>query len=281
MRLAVFFQKAIPHHCITKIFGFLANCRWPFLKNALIKKYMKVYNIDLSIAEESNYKNYKTFNDFFIRPLKTECRPINADDNAIVSPVDGTLYQIGKINENPMCHAKGFEFSLSSLLAHKDIYSNSFIGGDFLCMYLSPQDYHRVHMPFTGKLLKSSYIPGKLFSVNPELLNEIPEVFALNERLICLFETKLGPMVIILIGAMNVASIHTVWAGAINSEHSKRIVDTDYTHETIILEKGKELGHFQMGSTIICLFLKNKINWASSTAINTHKKYGEILARVL
>jgi phosphatidylserine decarboxylase len=179
----------------------------------------------------------------------------------------------------PMFHAKGFEFSLEDLLVKK-AYSTVFHQNQFFCMYLSPNDYHRVHIPLSGRLLETVYVPGDYYSVNPEVLAKIPGVFAKNERLICLFETEFGPMIYVMVGAMCVSSIYTIWAGRINEQRKGEIIETDYKQEKIYLNKGEELGHFQMGSTVIVFLPDAPIVFDKDLAPGQHCLLGEKIANI-
>ena len=210
-KIHIFLQKILPQHGLSTFAGWVANCRIKWLKNFLIKDFIRRYKVDLSIAKDENIENYPDFNSFFTRKLKNAARPIVAGNNKITSPVDGTISQIGKIKEGSIIQAKNHTYSLKDLLAGREDLTKDFFNGGFATLYLAPKDYHRVHMPVSGTLTETIYIPGKLFSVNQETTNNLENLFALNERLVCIFETKSGPFAVILVGAMLVSGIETVW----------------------------------------------------------------------
>jgi len=257
MSLFIFLQHIAPQHLLSRIMGTLADTRQTWLKNFFIQKFIKRYHIDLSEAIIKNPADYPSFNDFFTRQLDMQFRPEAEGNNTILSPVDGIISQIGFIQDKQLIQAKGYEFSLEELLG-RDNCAEQFANGTFATLYLAPRHYHRVHMPLGGRLIKTIYIPGKLFSVNPATTHAIPNLFGQNERLVCLFETKAGLMAVILVGAMIVGSIQTVWMEqpVRESEPGVRAFPNG-----IQLEKGAELGCFKMGSTVIVLFLKDSTTW--------------------
>ena len=228
----VLLQYLIPQHLLSRLIGILANSHLAWLKNLMIASFIKYYNVDLSSAEETNISKYATFNDFFTRKLKDSNRPISQNENTIVSPADGIISQIGDINNDLLLQAKGHKYNLNSLLTEENLASR-FVDGKFATIYLSPKDYHRVHMPITGTLQEMIYVPGKLFSVNAETAEQVPNLFARNERVISIFETQIGKMAVIMVGAMIVASIHTAWASKVAPNKSKTIQKWDYRHKEI------------------------------------------------
>ncbi len=236
----------------------------PAFKNTLIRKFIDLYKVDMDEALETNPVRYRSFNDFFTRALHPNARPVNEDENSIVSPADGILSQAGDIENGAIFQAKGHDYSLLELLGGDLVWSRRFEEGSFATIYLSPRDYHRVHMPFTGTLQKMIHVPGRLFSVNDTTTRRVPGLFARNERVVCLFETELGPMAVILVGALFVASIETVWAGTITPV-SRQVRRWEYPptppDEPVRLEKGEEMGRFNMGSTVILLFGKDVLDW--------------------
>ena len=260
-KLFILLQYLLPQHAVSRLLGRIANSRNRWLKNKLIHLCIRHYQVDMSIVAEKNLDVYPTFNSFFIRQLSPEARPIDANPASVVSPADGVISQLGSIHGHHIFQAKGKDYSLDQLLAHDEALVKAFSNGMFATTYLSPRDYHRVHMPITGKLIKAIYVPGKLFSVNPTTVNNVECVFARNERLIAVFETVRGPVAVILVGALFVAGIHTVWQGKVAPNPKRSIQTWDYTHENIILEKGAELGHFEFGSTTIVLFPENTMQW--------------------
>lgn len=272
-------QKYLPQHLLTKCVGILANSKVTWIKNILIKYFIKFYPVNMQEAVEENPFAYKTFNQFFIRSLKKELRPITKEINSIASPVDGVIYQFGTLSEYKFITAKGHYFTVSDLLGPQ-IKHEIFNHGAYINIYLSPINYHRVHMPITGTLVHMNYIPGKLFSVNHATANYMPDIFAKNERVISIFQTDFGMMAVILVGAMLVGSIETTWFGAVNSTHAKQPLSITYnttTENAIHLYKGQELGLFKMGSTVIVLFANNNVKWLENLTIQTKVQMGEQL----
>jgi len=255
MKLNTLIQYSLPHQLFSRVIGYFTKCKQPWFKNILIKWFIKRYNVELGDVEKADYAS---FNEFFTRSLKLETRPIVEDEKAIACPIDGYISQIGVIEKGQLIQAKGYKYNLKNLIANED---NLFAGGNFATLYLSPKDYHRVHMPLAGKLMKMMYVPGKLFSVNPLTVQEIPNLYTKNERVITIFDTELGSMAMVLVGAMLVASIATVWAGEITPTKQKTIQIWNYTEQNIVLERGAEMGRFQFGSTVILLFPQNKLRW--------------------
>jgi len=255
-------QKIAPQKLLSRTIGHIANCQQEWIKNTFIKKFIDKYDVDMEEAVEPNPEAYKSFNDFFTRAIKTELRPITKTKNTIACPADGAISQLGDIEYGTLLQAKGHTYSLTSLLGGDADLSNLFVGGKFATIYLSPKDYHRVHMPLDGKLIKMIHVPGKLFSVNKVTAENIQNLFARNERTVCIFETQIGPMAVILVGAMIVASIETVWAGQV-TPFSKQVTTWDYDKlNDIQLKKGEEMGRFKLGSTAIVLFGANVMDWA-------------------
>ncbi len=248
-KLFALIQYPLPHHLISRLVGQFAECRIPWLKNLLIKAFIRHFNVDMQQAQEPDPTAYTCFNDFFTRKLKADARPIG---DGLVSPADGTLSQYGRTYHGTLIQAKGQAYSITSLLGGDMYRAAPFRQGSFATIYLSPRDYHRVHMPLTGTLKEMVYIPGRIFSVNQATANHVPALFARNERLVCIFDTEHGPMAMVLVGAMIVAAIETVWAGQITplSGEIQRIrFDT-----TVTLEKGAEMGRFKLGSTVVLCF---------------------------
>lgn len=254
----IILQYILPQHLLSRMMGVLTNTQVKWLKNFLIRRFIQRYQVNMQEAIYPSPEDYVSFNDFFTRKLKKNTRTIDPNADTIICPVDGAISQIGAIKNNTLIQAKGFTFSLDSLLGHQKNVSEHFENGLFATLYLSPRDYHCIHMPFTGKLTQTIYIPGNLFSVNATTVNHVPALFARNERLVCLFETSFGKMAVILVGAFFVASIHTVFAGKVSPSHHKSIIVTDYQDENYELNKGDLLGHFELGSTVIVL-LPNRV----------------------
>jgi phosphatidylserine decarboxylase len=272
-RFFIIFQYLIPQILLSKFAGYLANCKIPVIKNFFINTFIKLYKIDLKDAIFTNPTQYKTFNDFFTRKLKSNARQISNHPNIIVSPVDGFIYQFGDIHETLLLQAKNHYFNLVDLLGGNHDLAKAFMNKRFISIYLAPQHYHRIHMPITGQLIKMIYVPGKLFSVNPITVENIPNLFARNERVICVFTTEKGKFCVILVGAMLVGSIYTSWHTKVI--RAKKIHVWDYSHESILLNKGEELGYFAMGSTVIMLFEDHNFHWSNLISVGQELKLGD------
>ncbi len=273
-KLRIIIQYLAPQRALSWLSGVLCECRWRWWKNWQINLLIKRYHADLSTAKLEHIEDYPTFNSFFTRALKPELRPIVQGSNQIACPVDGTVSQIGKIQHDLLLQAKGFDFTLTALLGGFETHAKNFIEGRYATLYLAPKDYHRVHMPFTGTLRETIYIPGKLFSVNQLTTEHIPQLFSRNERLVCLFDTAIGPMAVILVGAMLVSSIQTSWST--EEPFAKTIKSTLYS-DTVKIERGAELGHFKMGSTVIILFAKDKVEWSDLLQPAVAVKMGQLV----
>ena len=271
----------MPQHLLSRLAGKICDLKKPIkFKNWLIKLAIRHYKIDMSIAQSQNLDDYPTFNAFFTRYLKSDARPMAAGDNLIVSPVDGAISQIGTIVDTQLIQAKGRNYSLPHLLAGDNDLANTFKNGSFTTIYLSPRDYHRIHMPITGKLEKAIYVPGHLFSVNPLTVDNVPDLFARNERLITIFQTALGKMALIFVGATLVAGIHTVFQGAVTPCKKRKIQYWNYEDKNLVFEKGQELGHFQFGSTVILLFPKQSIEWSTHLHETSPVQLGQMIAKI-
>lgn len=280
-RLKVVFHYLFPQLPVTRLAGWLAEKKWGFVTHSIIRLFAKKYQINLAEAEKSQPSDYASFNEFFIRPLKADARPINAEANALCFPADGKVSECGVIADNQLLQAKGHSFTLETLLANDFAIAEQFRNGSFITTYLSPRDYHRVHMPCDAILKKMIYVPGELYSVNPFLAEHIPNLFARNERVICEFETAFGPMVQILVGATITASISTVWAGVINPPRSNSVREYHYntTGESAVqLKKGQEMGAFRLGSTVINLFPAQAVEFVENLQAGNETKVGEKLA---
>lgn len=263
-KLFVTLQYLIPQHGLSRLVGMLARSEVPWIKTTFISLFMKRFGIDLSEAQIEDPDRFETFNAFFTRALKPEARPLEASDAAdIACPADGAVSQLGAIRANQVFQAKGHDYSLYDLLGGDSALASEFTNGQFATIYLSPRDYHRVHMPVTGTLRETRYVPGDLFSVNEATANGVPNLFARNERLVCIFDTEHGPAAVILVGAMIVAGIETVFSGQV-TPLPKQVVTTDYQRTApITLEKGDELGRFLLGSTVVLLFPESKARFES------------------
>ena len=279
-RLKTAFHYLLPQLAITRTAGWLAERRWGVLTHAVIKTFVACYQINMAEAQKSRAADYASFNEFFIRPLKDGARPINTEPQTLVLPADGRVSEAGVIEAGRLIQAKGHDFTALELLAGDEALAAEFSDGLFLTTYLSPRDYHRVHMPCAAALRRMIYVPGELYSVNPFLAQHIPNLFARNERLICVFDTEFGTMVQILVGATVTASISTVWAGIINPPRSKSVLQWLYPAEgegAVRLAKGQEMGAFRLGSTVINLFPKNSIRLNGSLVAGAPVRMGEAL----
>ena len=279
-RLFIFMQYILPHHTLSRLIGRFAECETPWFKNRLIAWFIKRYNVNMSEALLEDPSAYKHFNDFFTRELKADARTADTTDKAVLSPADGAISQQGEIEYGRIFQAKGHSFSLLELLGGDAERAAPFMGGSFSTVYLSPKDYHRVHMPLTGILREMVYIPGRLFSVNQTTAGNVPELFARNERVACIFDTEHGPMAVVLVGAMVVASIETVWAGLITPP-MRELRGYDYSQaarQPITLEKGMEMGRFKLGSTAIVLFGPGHVAWEEGLQAGSPVQMGQRLA---
>lgn len=275
-------QYLLPKHAVSRLVGRLAAAQAGALTTWLIKVFMKRFGISLAEAERERPEDYVTFNDFFTRTLKAGVRPIVAEPNAVALPVDGCVSQIGDIQHGRIIQAKGHDFSARELLGGDDDLSELFQNGKFATIYLSPKDYHRIHMPLDGEVRNMVYIPGDLFSVNPLTAANVPNLFARNERVACVFHTPFGPMAMVLVGATIVASIETVWAGTVTPPAGKMIKRWDFHgSDPIILKKGDEMGLFKLGSTVVCLFPPKMIEFIESLQPGSPTKIGELFAYLL
>lgn len=252
-------QYVLPQHWLSRIIAKLADCRIPLVKDCLIKAFIYCYKVDLNTAATNKLSAYPSFNHFFVRSLNATARPIAKEQAAVVSPADGVVSQVGKIHEGKLYQAKGRLFSLAELLGEDNGSAKRYEGGEFITIYLAPHDYHRVHMPLAGKLLRTTYVPGKLFSVNARSVANVPNLFCRNERLISFFATEVGEIALIMVGAMLVAGIETVWGQGKNLGRSRKISADSYLDKNIQFSKAQEMGHFKFGSTVILLFPPDKV----------------------
>lgn len=275
-KLKAFLQSIIPHHFISRLVGMLAHSKKTWVKNTFITWFVKQYQVDMSTAVLNDPLQYESFNAFFTRQLKPECRPIDRQPVSIVSPADGMISQLGAITDGRIIQAKGMNFSLEELIGGDKEHASSYRDGKFMTIYLSPKDYHRVHMPVTGELEQMVYVPGRIFSVNQFSTEHIPNLFARNERVVCRFSTDYGMMTVILVGAMIVASIKTSWAGIVAPYTTNIVKQWDYPEKNIVLEKGDEMGCFQLGSTVI-LLLESQAVWHENLAMNSVVKLGQTI----
>jgi phosphatidylserine decarboxylase len=273
----------LPHHLLSSIVQWSARCRRLPLRKPITRWFIRRYKVDMSEALQPDPEAYPDFNSFFTRALRPEARPIVQESGQISCPADSTISQLGDIHRAQIIQAKGHVYSLVELLGGSEERARPFFGGRFATTYLSPGDYHRVHMPLSGHLIEMTYIPGRLFSVAPDFTESVPRLFARNERVVCVFQTEAGPMAVILVGAIFVGSIETVWAGEITPPRAKDIKVTRYTagDDVIQLERGEEMGRFNMGgSTIIVLFGPGCVKWQSGLGPEMRVQFGQLFGSV-
>ena len=274
--LSVLPQYLLPKQAMTVLAGHIANASAGRITTFIIRQFIRHYGVNMDEAVNPDIHSYRTFNDFFTRALLAEKRPIAQAD--YVCPADGIISQLGIISGDRIFQAKGRNYSATTLVGGDSELARRFGGGHFATVYLSPRDYHRVHMPCSGRLTGMLHVPGTLFSVNPRTVRGVPGLFARNERVICVFESEHGPFVMILVGATIVGSIATVWHGVVNPERSREVHEWQYGSQDILLGKGEEMGRFQLGSTVIMLFPENRLVfnplWAPAQAV----RFGETMA---
>jgi len=276
----VLLQHLLPRRLLSRAAGALAESRIPWLKNFLIGSFAGRFKVDMSEAENPELRSYPDFNAFFTRPLREGARPIDADGKSLVCPADGAVSQIGTIERGRVLQAKGRDFTCVELLGD-EARARGYEGGQFATIYLSPRDYHRVHMPLAGDLTAETYIPGDLYSVNRATTENLERLFARNERLVCHFDTAAGPMAMVLVGAMIVAGIETVWSGRANPPTGvPKTVDYRQLPAPVSLAKGGEMGRFGLGSTVILLFPEGSIEWDRRYRADSPTRVGEVLGRL-
>ena len=276
-------QYLLPQRLLTRLTYRVTRARIPWFKDVLIRGFARRFRVNLAEALESDPRAYPDFNAFFTRPLKPGARPVAPGDRVVCCPVDGAVSQLGVAETDTLPQAKGRTFSLAALLGGDPARAQPFLGGAFATLYLSPRDYHRIHMPLAGRLREMVHVPGKLFSVSPLTTRVVPELFARNERVAALFDTPFGPMALVLVGAINVASIETVWAGAITPPPGTAIRCWDYPPNgdgAVWLDKGAEMGRFNMGSTVILLFGPGMVRWESEIRAAAAVRMGQRLGKV-
>lgn len=272
------------HHSIIpkRTFTFIASIIAPWhggpITSWIIRTFIKKYNVDMNEAVYPEVTHYKTFNEFFTRALRPEVRPFASTEQ--ICPVDGKVSQLGKINNNQLIQAKGSYYSTQALLAGDKAFADKFTDGSFATLYLSPKDYHRIHMPSDGKLERMIYVPGDHYPVKPEVVRDVQGLFARNERVICEFSSDKGNFVMVLVGATIVASIETVWHGIVNKDHQRRIREWTYQDKDIVLKKGQEMGRFLLGSTVIMLYPKDVCTFTPNWVEDTPVKLGEAMSNI-
>ena len=277
-RLAVLPQYLLPKSALTNFAGRVAGAKAGKYTTGLIRWFVGRYNVNMDEALDPNIANYKTFNEFFTRALRPDARPLA--DAAYICPVDGRISQFGEIEDDQIFQAKGHKFSTTALVGGDAQLAAQFQHGSFANLYLSPRDYHRIHMPIDGKLTRMIYVPGELFSVNPTTARGIPGLFARNERVVCVFDTAYGPFVMTLVGATIVGSMATVWHGVVNPPRHAQVTEWKYDDQNIVLKKGDELGRFLLGSTVVMLFQKDVLKFNPSWQPAGPVQLGEEMAQL-
>ncbi|HEU4623127.1 MAG TPA: archaetidylserine decarboxylase [Steroidobacteraceae bacterium] len=281
-KLFVAMQHVLPQHFLTSIVYSLTRSRATAVKNWLIRSFVRSFKPDMADAAEPNPLAYGSFNEFFTRALRPDARPFVRDERTCISPVDGTVSQLGRIDGMQLLQAKGRHYSLDALLAGANAWNASFKGGSFATLYLAPHNYHRIHMPLDGTLVGAWYVPGKLFSVNATTAAAVDNLFARNERVVCVFEN--GPLVfaLVLVGALFVGSMQTVWHGEITPRRPRRPLQLPLTHlrAPTRLAQGDEMGRFNMGSTVILLLPPGAAQWLPDLRATTPIRMGQPLARL-
>lgn len=265
----------LPHHAISRVTFKLTRIESRFVPKA-ITLFSNAFGVNLNEALNPDPASYTTFNKFFTRELKADIRPV--EKAKITSPVDGTISQFGKVLDGEIVQAKGVSYSLDQLLGGNIDRTKKFTNGQFITIYLSPKDYHRIHMPCTGKLMEHTHIPGRLFSVAKHTVNTIKGIFARNERVVAMFDTEYGPMAMVLVGAINVAAIETVWAGLITPPKGQSITTSNYANKELRLDKGEEMGRFNMGSTVILVFTDGAPELSGDLKADQTLRMGEALS---
>lgn len=279
-RLFVLMQYLLPQHLISRLVGVLAHSSIPAIKDPFIRTFIKHFKVNMDEAERQHASEFNSFNDFFTRSLKADARLIDHHPKHLACPVDGAISQLGKIEGDHLFQAKGHEFSLTSLLGGNSALASTFIDGDFATIYLAPKDYHLIHMPCDGTLTHMVHVPGQLFSVNQATAAKVPGLFARNERVVAIFDTEFGPMAMVLVGAMIVASIETVWAGLVCPK-GKAVSQFNYTNQDpILLKKGEEMGRFKLGSTVVMCLPKGVSQWPKELSAGTTTRLGQMLAEL-
>ncbi len=272
-------QYLAPQHPLSRLMHFLTRARLRVWKEWQIRWFIRRYGVDMDIAAQSDPLAYDDFNSFFTRALKAGARPIAGGADDIACPVDGAVSQIGNIEDGRIFQAKGHTFGLEDLLGGSGTRAAPFHNGQFATLYLAPKDYHRIHMPLSGQLREMVYVPGRLFSVNTRTTSVVPDLFARNERVITIFDTDAGPMALVLVGALFVASIETVWSGAVTPPFGKAVQLWNYQGKDIHLARGAEMGRFNMGSTVIVLFGAGNAVWRPGLCTETPVQVGEVLGK--
>lgn len=276
-RLAVLPQYLLPKQALTSLAGRLASLHGGKLTTAVIRRFVDYYNVNMSEAANPDIASYPSFNEFFTRALKPGARPLA--DASLVCPVDGAISQFGAIERDQIFQAKGHHYSTTALVGGDAALAARFENGHFATVYLSPRDYHRIHMPCAGELTRMIHVPGDLFSVNPTTARGVPGLFARNERVVCVFESADGPFVLVLVGATIVGSMATVWHGQVNPPRPGQLREWDYAAGQVRLDKGEEMGRFLLGSTVVLLFPQGPLRFNPEWAPVRPVRLGEAMAQ--
>ncbi len=277
-RLAVLPQYLLPKGALTNFAGRIAGAKGGAMTTRLIRWFVGRYNVNMDEALDPDITHYTSFNDFFTRALRPDARPLAQAD--YVCPVDGRISQFGSIDKDQIFQAKGHNFSTTALVGGDAALAAQFEHGSFANLYLSPRDYHRIHMPCDGRLTRMIYVPGELFSVNPTTARGIPGLFARNERVVCVFDTANGPFVMTLVGATIVGSMATVWHGVVNPPRTGQVRDWSYANDNVVLKQGEELGRFLLGSTVVMLFPKDTVDFNAGWQPAGPVQLGEVMGNV-
>jgi phosphatidylserine decarboxylase len=268
-------QYLLPKKLLTQFAGLVAGARMGPLTHWIIRKFVAHYKVNMAEAVDPRIESYATFNDFFTRPLRVGARPLAA--SPFICPVDAAISQFGPIEHDQIFQAKGHSYSTRALVGGDQALAHQFDHGHFATLYLAPKDYHRIHMPCDGRLVRMIYVPGDLFSVNPLTARHVPSLFARNERVVCVFETAYGPFVNVLVGATIVGSVETVWHGVVNPPRTRDVREWSYEKQDIVLGKGAEMGRFRLGSTVVMLFPKSVIAFNKDWAPTRPVRLGEAM----
>ncbi len=272
----IILQHLLPKQLLTRAAGLFADWRGGPLTRAAIRRFVARYRVDMAEAADPRVEAYPSFNEFFTRALRPGARPLA--DAPFICPVDAAISQFGLIEQGQIFQAKGHSYSSTELLGGDEAMARQFDGGHFATLYLSPRDYHRIHMPCEGRLLRMVHVPGALYSVNPLTARHVPGLFARNERVVCLFETAHGPLALVLVGATIVGSMATVWHGVVNPPRTGRIRQWRYESDRIVLRQGQEMGRFLLGSTVVMLFPKDVVSFHPDWAPAHPVRLGEAMA---
>ncbi|GAB2837811.1 archaetidylserine decarboxylase [Pseudoduganella ginsengisoli] len=277
-RLAVLPQYLLPKGALTNFAGRIAGAKGGNMTTRLIRWFVAKYDVNMAEAANPDIASYHSFNEFFTRALKPGARPLAKAD--FICPVDGRISQFGAIDDDQIFQAKGHHFSTTALVGGDAALAAKFRHGSFANLYLSPRDYHRIHMPCDGRLTRMIYVPGSLFSVNPTTARGIPGLFARNERVVCVFDTANGPFVLVLVGATIVGSMATVWHGVVNPPRHADVKEWTYEDQKIVLKKGEEMGRFLLGSTVVMLFPKDQLHFNEAWQPAGPVRLGETMANL-